>query len=329
MVWPSFSAIRRPAPSLPGIGTDRPPHAMITASASIVGAPEQLTAQPAPLGATSVTSVSIRIATPRVRASASSPSRTSRALCDAGKSLTDSGSSTSAMPTSRSKNATCSASGQPRTILRSAFADESVTNRDSSSRAGRMLHRPPPLMRILRPPSFVRSSRIVSAPAPAAKIAAMVPAAPAPITTTRVPIRPGRLGERERLGRRLRVNRGARRQQRRRLAIAVPRLALVVVQLAAREDHPHRGKVEPVLVHVRAVLLLELAVGALQAVERDPRLYVVRHVDHDVVGQQLAHARAAPDDAAIHLPDRVAPLRPVIEERHVRMRVVQVHEERY
>ena len=33
---------------------------------------------------------------------------------------------------------------------------ESVTNRDSSIRAGRILHRPPPLMRILRPPSGVR-----------------------------------------------------------------------------------------------------------------------------------------------------------------------------
>src|SRR5574337_2090268 len=48
-----------------------------------------------------------------------------------------------------------------------------------------MLHRPPPLMRILRPPSFVRSRSSVSAPLEAAKIAAMVPAAPAPMTTTR------------------------------------------------------------------------------------------------------------------------------------------------
>jgi hypothetical protein len=48
-----------------------------------------------------------------------------------------------------------------------------------------MLHRPPPLMRILRPPFFVRSRSNVSAPLEAAKIAAMVPAAPAPITTTR------------------------------------------------------------------------------------------------------------------------------------------------
>ena len=65
------------------------------------------------------------------------------------------------------------------------LGDESVTNRRSSTRAGRMLQRPPPLMRILRPPSRVRSSSRVSAPPTAAKIAAMVPAAPAPITATR------------------------------------------------------------------------------------------------------------------------------------------------
>src|SRR5688500_8925544 len=61
-------------------------------------------------------------------------------------------------------------------------------NRDSSRRAGRMLQRPPPLMRILRPPSRVRSRRVVGAPAEAAKIAAMTPAAPPPITTTPAPV---------------------------------------------------------------------------------------------------------------------------------------------
>ena len=86
---------------------------------------------------------------------------------------------------SRSKNATCSASGHERTMLRRVCGDESVTNRDSSSCAGRMLQRPPPEMRIFRPPSSVRSRSRTSAPADAAKIAAMVPAAPAPTTTTR------------------------------------------------------------------------------------------------------------------------------------------------
>jgi hypothetical protein len=47
-----------------------------------------------------------------------------------------------------------------------------------------MLQRPPPLIRILRPPSGVRSSSIVEAPASAAKMAAMMPAAPAPTTMT-------------------------------------------------------------------------------------------------------------------------------------------------
>jgi hypothetical protein len=65
------------------------------------------------------------------------------------------------------------------------LGEESVTNRLSSTRAGRMLQRPPPLMRILRPPSAVRSSSSVSAPAEAAKIAASVPAAPAPMMATR------------------------------------------------------------------------------------------------------------------------------------------------
>jgi len=50
-----------------------------------------------------------------------------------------------------------------------------------------MLQRPPPLIRIFRPPSAVRSSRITSAPDLAAKIAAIVPAAPAPMTAMRRP----------------------------------------------------------------------------------------------------------------------------------------------
>ncbi len=95
---------------------------------------------------------------PLRRACASSVSRTSRARCDFGKSLPDSASSTSGNRSSCSKNAICSWSGHERTMRRSRCGDESVTKRDSSSRAGRMLQRPPPLIRILRPPSFVRSS---------------------------------------------------------------------------------------------------------------------------------------------------------------------------
>ena len=136
------------------------------------------------IGRTSITRVSNRSSAPLRRASASKPSRTSRALCEVGKTLSSSGSSESGTPTSCSKKARCSASGHERTMRRNVFGDESVTKRDSSNRSGSTLQRPPPLMRILRPPSFVRSSSVVRAPDLAAKIAAIVPAAPAPITTT-------------------------------------------------------------------------------------------------------------------------------------------------
>jgi len=66
-----------------------------------------------------------------------------------------------------------------------AFVGESVTNRSGASTEGRTLQRPPPLIRIFRPPSAVRSSSSVSAPWVAAKMAASVPAAPAPMTATR------------------------------------------------------------------------------------------------------------------------------------------------
>src|SRR5437868_12200452 len=61
-----------------------------------------------------------------------------------------------------------------------------VTYCAGSTTLGRMLHRPPPLMRIFRPPSLVRSSNCTSAPARAANPAATIPAAPAPTTTTEV-----------------------------------------------------------------------------------------------------------------------------------------------
>src|SRR5262249_42573263 len=49
---------------------------------------------------------------------------------------------------------------------------------------GRTLHRPPPETRIFLPPSGVPSRRRTRRPALAAKIAATVPAAPAPTTAT-------------------------------------------------------------------------------------------------------------------------------------------------
>ena len=195
-------------PSLPVFGTESPPVAMITASASIGAAPLLAIVQPrssapkplsspchsrsaicvlrpAPREPTSVTIVFINSSTPERFASASRPSRTSRARSETGNSFALSDSSLSGMPTSLLKNAFCSPSGHERRILRRVFGEELVTNRASSSREGRMLHRPPPLIRILRPPSAVRSTSVVLAPLRAAKIAAIVPAAPAPMTTTR------------------------------------------------------------------------------------------------------------------------------------------------
>ena len=155
---PNAPAIRNPRPSLPVFGTDNPPVARTTASASS-GSPSRARRSSDRADCrTPVTSVSVTMVTPLRRAWASSVSRTSRALCDFGNSFPDSVSSTSGNPSSRSKNAICSWSGHERTMRRSRCGDESVTKRDSSSRAGRMLQRPPPLIRILRPPSFVRSS---------------------------------------------------------------------------------------------------------------------------------------------------------------------------
>ena len=59
----------------------------------------------------------------------------------------------------------------------------SVTKRFGASTDGSTLHRPPPLMRILRPPPGVRSMTRIGAEPPAANTAAARPAAPAPMTT--------------------------------------------------------------------------------------------------------------------------------------------------
>src|SRR5215218_5555779 len=120
---------------------------------------------------------------PLKRARSISPSRTSRALLEAGKSLPLSCSSASGMPTSSSIQRRCCSSGHERRILRSELGDDAVKYCDGSIRDGSTLQRPPPLIRILRPPSRVRSSSSTGAPACAAKIAAVAPAAPAPITT--------------------------------------------------------------------------------------------------------------------------------------------------
>ncbi len=184
-VWPSRRASARPNPSLPVAGTESPPVAMMTASTSSGASSASSTRHPPSVATMSRTNVSIRSVAPLRRASASRPSRTSRALCEVGKTFSSSGSSESGTPTSSSKNRRCSASGHERMMRRKVLGDESVTKRCSSTRKGSTLHRPPPLMRILRPPSLQRSMSVTCAPAAAAKIAAIVPAAPAPITATR------------------------------------------------------------------------------------------------------------------------------------------------
>jgi hypothetical protein len=166
-VWPRRSRIESPIPSLPDFGTESPPVATTTASASRGAAPSRWMRQRPAAGSSPVTATPARSSTPRSRARARSPSRTSRARLEAGKSLPVSGSSTSGIASSDSKNRICSGSGQERSMLRSVLGEESVTNRDSSARAGRMLQRPPPLIRILRPPSGVRSRSRVSTSAEA------------------------------------------------------------------------------------------------------------------------------------------------------------------
>ena len=173
----------RPIPSLPVAGTERPPVVRMTAAASSASPPSTCTRQASPARVTSVTFESNRTSAPRRRASETSPSRTSRARFVAGKSFPVSGSSTSVRPSSSSKKRRCPSSGQLRRMFRIVAGEEAVTYRDGSSSDGRMLHRPPPLMRIFRPPSFVRSSSTTRRPRPAAKIAASNPAAPAPTIT--------------------------------------------------------------------------------------------------------------------------------------------------
>src|SRR3954454_2367116 len=110
-------------------------------------------------------------------------SRTSRELLETGNSFPVSASRASGMPTSSSKKRRCSGSGQELRILRSVLGEEPVTKRAGSAAEGRRLYRPPPLTRIFRPPSRVRSRSRTRRPRSAAKIAARSPAAPAPRMT--------------------------------------------------------------------------------------------------------------------------------------------------
>jgi len=184
-VCPNWDAMANPVPSLPVLGTDSPPVAITTAEAAIVSPDASRTPQgegPAG-GSIDATLTANRQRTPCRRQAATRASRTSRARFDRGKSLSVSGSSTSGMPRSSSKNCRCPESGQESRIFFMEWGEEAVTKREGCSVPGSTLHLPPPLIRIFLPPSFVRSNRSTSAPCREAKIAAMRPAAPAPITT--------------------------------------------------------------------------------------------------------------------------------------------------
>ena len=153
---PSACAMRSPIPSLPVAGTDSPPVASTTRSHSMIP-PDVSTTNPRAARDTLVTVVPNCRSTPLAPANVTSASRTSRARLDRGNSLPDSSSSTSGMPRSSSKKARCSCSGHDRSMARSRCGGESVTKRSGVATDGNTLHRPPPLMRILRPPSLVRS----------------------------------------------------------------------------------------------------------------------------------------------------------------------------
>lgn len=174
------------APSLPVVGTDKPPVARSTAAASM--SPFEVrtrqracSGDPARLSNPS-SRVSKRISTPASRAHVTRVSRTSRARSDTGKYLPVSLSSFRGIPRSCSKNARCWVSGHDRSNRRTRTGD-SETNRSGSRARGRILQRPPPLMRIFRPPSAVRSTSTTRRPCLAATIDATSPAAPAPATT--------------------------------------------------------------------------------------------------------------------------------------------------
>ena len=99
----------------------------------------------------------MRIDAPCGARASSSRSRTSRALCDAGKSFADSDFFDERNAGVALEEGDLLAERPRADDLAERCGGESVTKRDSSSRAGRMLQRPPPLIRILRPPSAVRS----------------------------------------------------------------------------------------------------------------------------------------------------------------------------
>ena len=166
-------------------GTDKPP----VASDHAIGRDVTLTRVDRPRRAGAArgrsTLVSNWTRTPRARASASSPSRTSRARFDRGKSLPDSSSSASGMPTSCSKN--CALFVQR---PRPQHPAHEVRRRAGDEAFGREHRRQDVAAAAAADQDFLVRRRRCARSAErrrhcdAAKIAATRPAAPAPTTAT-------------------------------------------------------------------------------------------------------------------------------------------------
>ena len=95
--------MRRPTPSLPVAGTDRPPVASTTRLAAMCSPDVRRTSQRSPSRSSPLTRAPSRTIAPRRLTAASSASRTSFAWFEAGKSLPLSSSSRSGIPRSSSK----------------------------------------------------------------------------------------------------------------------------------------------------------------------------------------------------------------------------------
>ena len=158
MAWPSSRAIRRPAPSLPVAGTERPPVARITLAARSVSPDESCTAQQSSPRNKSVTRVAMHTRPPRWTYAVISASSTVRARLPTGNSLPVAASSLSGTPSSASKKRRTSASGQTASTFRTRFGELSLTKSVCDAWLGSTLQRPPPLIRIFWPGRSLPSS---------------------------------------------------------------------------------------------------------------------------------------------------------------------------
>ena len=170
-------------PSLPVLGSDRPPVARTTTAERIVRPSASPTVNAFPATVTDATRAEDRTAILSRAASRSRASSTVRARLVSGKSLPSS-SSCSATPSSSKKSAARGA-GNARSTCRTNRGDPPQKSCSVTVRLV-TLHREPPLTRIFAPmwaaPS--RHTIRIAGAARAAKIAVASPAAPAPTTTT-------------------------------------------------------------------------------------------------------------------------------------------------